>query len=131
MLILRTTGGPSTLVKLIDFKPSSFFFFANLTRLSKNSNSHGIARMVSIGDNEIFPLMKCVNIFDFTTELLPSSTSTASLSFVVSSSIASIGKHLLGILALEKNHVWCHKSNSTTQALLLHHQLKPPSSCWQ
>jgi hypothetical protein len=72
------------LVKLTNFKPSSLFFFANLIKLSKDSNSHGIARMVSIGDNEIFPLMKCVNIFYFTTEPLPSSTSTTFLSFVVS-----------------------------------------------
>jgi hypothetical protein len=55
------------LVKLIDFKPSSFFFFANLTRLSKDSNFLHIVRMVSMGDNEIFPFMKCVNILDLTT----------------------------------------------------------------
>jgi hypothetical protein len=68
MLILHTIGGPSTLVKLTNFKPSSFFFFANFTKLSRDSNFHGIAKTVSISDNEIFPLMKCINIFDFTTK---------------------------------------------------------------
>lgn len=85
--------------------------------------------MVSIGDNEIFPLMKCVNIFDLTTEPLPNYTSTASLSFVASSSTAPIGKHLLGVLAPEKNHVLCHRNGSIAQALFLHHQLKPLSNC--
>ncbi len=65
MLILHTIGGPSTLVEFINFKTSSFFFFANLTRLSKDSNSLHIVGMVSMGDNEIFPLMKCVNILNF------------------------------------------------------------------
>jgi hypothetical protein len=100
MLILHIVSGPSTLVKLTDFKPSSLFLFANLARLSRDSNSFGIVRMVLIGDNEIFPLMKCENIFNFNRESLFNSTSITFLSSIVSSSSASIGKRLLGILAL-------------------------------
>jgi hypothetical protein len=50
-------------------------------------------------------LMKCINIFDFTTKPLPSSTSIASLSSIVSFSIALTSIHLLGILIPGKYHV--------------------------
>jgi hypothetical protein len=41
---------------------------------------------------------------------------------MVSSSIASISKCFLGILALEKNHVLLHINNLVVQKSLLHHQ---------
>ncbi len=71
MSILCTTIGPSTLVKLTNFKPSSCFFFVNLIRLSRDSSFLSIAKIVSIGDNEIFPLMKCVSFLNFIISFFP------------------------------------------------------------
>ncbi len=89
-------------VRLINFSPSSRFFHANLTRLSKDSNSLGIVKIVSMGDKEFFPLMKCVSIFDLIVKFLPTSTCSTSLSLVVFKLGDSISKRLLGILALVK-----------------------------
>lgn len=75
-LVLFTMVGLSTLVKLIDFSSSSCYFFANLIMLSKDLNIFGITKMVSMGDNEIFPFMKCINILDLVGLLLRSTCPT-------------------------------------------------------
>jgi len=101
-LILFTMVGLSILVKLIDFSPSSCFFFANLIRFSKDFNFHGITKMVSMGDNEIFPFMKCINILDLVVELLLRSTCPTFQSSTVFPFTTFTSMCLLGILALVK-----------------------------
>ncbi len=89
-------------VRLIDFSPSSHFFHANLTKLYKDFNSLGIAKIGTMGDKEIFLFMNYVNIFDLIVEFLPTSTCSTSLSLVVCTLSDSTSKRLLGILALIK-----------------------------
>jgi hypothetical protein len=59
------------------------FFLASLTKLFNGFNSPSIAKMVSMGDKEILPSMKWVNIFDLIVKLLLIST------FPISHSLAA------------------------------------------
>lgn len=128
ILILHTIVGPSTLVKLINFNPSLHYFFAKLTRFSKDPNSLGITKMVS---TKIFPLMKCVYILDLIMELVFISTCPASWSPITSPLAASISRHFLGIFDLMKTSCFEHIIYSTPPMWDLHHPPRFPNSCWQ
>jgi hypothetical protein len=58
MLILHMACDLSTLVWLTVFKPSSHYFLTNSAKVSNDFSSPSITNIVSIGDTEIFPLMK-------------------------------------------------------------------------
>lgn len=103
MLMLCSAWNLSTLMRLTDFNPSSRFFHASLTRLSTNSNSPRITNIISVGERKLFPLMKCVNIFDLIEEFFLASTYSISWSLVVFILGDSISKHFLRILTLIKN----------------------------
>lgn len=104
MHILQIVGVLSTLITFANLTLSLCFFLANFTKLSRYSNSLGMERIVSIGNNENLPLMK----WNFWPGWAFYKISTC-LGFVALPSTASIsgccistGSFLLGIWALEK-----------------------------
>jgi hypothetical protein len=99
MLILHSECNHSTLIRLTNFSPSSYFFHVSLTKLSKNSNSLRITKIVSMGDKKIITSMKCVSFFYLTKGFVPTSTCSISLSSTIYTLGDSIGKRLLKILA--------------------------------
>jgi hypothetical protein len=101
-LILHITCNLSTLVKFIVFKQSLCFFLTTFTKLFNDSSSLGMAKIVSIGDNEILPFMKWFNILEWTKEFLPIYNCPISLSSLTSTSCISTSMRLLRIWALEK-----------------------------
>ncbi len=94
------------MITLLNFKFSSYFLLASFTMFSKCFNSLGIEIIVSIGDNEILPLMRCVNFFYLEEPSFISSigSNSMALSFVASVSIFAF-PHAISSLAskLQKN----------------------------
>ncbi len=75
MQILRIISISSTPITFVVMVFSSHFFLISFTKFSKYSNSLRMERIVSIGDNEFFLLMKWVRIFDLVEPSLRLSTS--------------------------------------------------------
>lgn len=91
-----------------NFKFSSYFLLASFTMLSKCFNSLGIEIIVSIGDNEILPLMKCVKFFYLEEPSFVSSigSNSIALSFAAFVSILAF-PHAISSLASKLQKMSC------------------------
>jgi len=76
----------------------SLLLLASFTKLSRCSSSPGIMRMVSMGDREIFPFMKCDKILDLVEASLLAPTPSLSTSGI---SAIPLGATLIKVLLLD------------------------------
>jgi hypothetical protein len=86
--------------------------------------------MVSMGDNENFPFMKCINILDIVVELLLRSTCPTLQSSTVFPLITSTSMCLAIFWLWWKHHALHHTIYSTSPTWLLHHPPKLLNSKW-